>query len=95
MILLRKYRDNYGYVLVLCDKDLYGKTFEEGEFVLELNEFFKGDEREKIDEKDFEDIYFIYAVGEESINILKEKRIIEEKDIKKIAGIPYTFIIYL
>ena len=95
MILLRKYRDNYGYVLVLCDKDLYGKKFEEGEFVLELNEFFKGDEREKIDEKDFEDIYFIYAVGEESINILKEKRIIEEKDIKKIAGIPYTFIIYL
>ena len=95
MILLRKYRDNYGYVLVLCDKDLYGKTFEEGEFVLELNEFFKGDEREKVDEKDFEDIYFIYAVGEESINILKEKRIIEEKDIKKIAGIPYTFIIYL
>ena len=95
MILLRKYRDNYGYVLVLCDKDLYGKTFEEGEFVLELNEFFKGDEREKIDEKDFEDIYFIYAVGEESINILKEKRIIEEKDVKKIAGIPYTFIIYL
>jgi len=95
MILLRKYRDNYGYVLVLCDKDLYGKTFEEGEFVLELNEFFKGDERERIDEKDFEDIYFIYAVGEESINILKEKRIIEEKDIKKIAGIPYTFIIYL
>jgi len=95
MILLRKYRDNYGYVLVLCDKDLYGKKFEEGEFVLELNEFFKGNEREKIDEKDFEDIYFIYAVGEESINILKEKRIIEEKDIKKIAGIPYTFIIYL
>ena len=95
MILLRKYRDNYGYVLVLCDKDLYGKKFEEGEFVLELNEFFKGNEREKIDEKDFEDIYFIYAVGEGSINILKEKRIIEEKDIKKIAGIPYTFIIYL
>ena len=95
MILLRKYRDNYGYVLVLCDKDLYGKTFEEGEFVLELNEFFKGDEREKIDENDFEDIYFIYAVGEESVNILKEKRIIEEKDIKRIAGIPYTFVIYL
>ena len=95
MILLRKYRDNYGYVLVLCDKDLYGKKFEEGEFVLELNEFFKGYEREKIDEKDFEDIYFIYAVGEESVNILKEKKIIDEKDIKRIAGIPYTFVIYL
>ena len=95
MILVKKYRDSYGYVLVLCDKNLYGKRFEEGEFVLELNEFFNGEEREKVDEKDFDDIYFIYAVGEESINILKEKRIIEEKDIKKIDGIPYTFIIYL
>jgi hypothetical protein len=95
MILVKKYRDSYGYALVLCDKNLYGKKFEEGEFVLELNEFFKGEEREKVDEKDFEDIYFIYAVGEESINILKEKKIIEEKDIKRIAGVPYTFVIYL
>jgi hypothetical protein len=67
MILVKKYRDSYGYVLVLCDKNLYGKKFEEGEFVLELNEFFNGEEKEKIDEKDFEDIYFIYAVGEESV----------------------------
>ncbi len=95
MILVKKYRDNYGYVLVLCDKSLYGKKFEEGEFVLELNEFFNGEEKEMIDEKDFEDIYFIYAVGEESINILKEKKIIDERDIKRIAGIPYTFVIYL
>jgi len=95
MILVRKYRDSYGYVLVLCDKNLYGKKFEEGEFVLELNEFFNGEEKEKIDEKDFEDIYFIYAVGEESINMLKEKKIIDERDIKRIAGIPYTFVIYL
>jgi Uncharacterized conserved protein len=95
MILVKKYRDSYGYVLVLCDKNLYGNRFEEGEFVLELNEFFKGEERERVDEKDFDDIYFIYAVGEESLNILKEKKIIEEKDIKRIAGIPYTFIIYL
>ena len=49
---------------------------------------------DEINEKDI-DIYFIYAVGEESINILKEKKIIEEKDIKRIAGIPYTFVIYL
>ncbi|MFZ8801011.1 MAG: DUF424 family protein [Candidatus Nanopusillus sp.] len=95
MILVKKYRDSHGYVLVLCDKNLYGKKFEEGEFVLELNEFFNGEEKEMIDEKDFEDIYFIYAVGEESINILKEKKIIDEKDIKRIAGIPYTFVIYL
>jgi len=95
MILVKKYRDSYGYVLVLCDKNLYGKKFEEGEFVLELNEFFNGEEKEMINEKDFEDIYFIYAVGEESINILKEKKIIDERDIKRIAGIPYAFVIYL
>jgi hypothetical protein len=95
MILVKKYRDSYGYVLVLCDKNLYGKKFEEGEFVLELNEFFNGEEKEMIGEKDFEDIYFIYAVGERAINILKEKKIIDEKDIKRIAGIPYTFVIFL
>jgi len=74
MILVKKYRDSYGYVLVLCDKNLYGKRFEEGEFVLELNEFFKGEERERVDEKDFDDdIYYICSWGRIYKYIKREK----------------------
>ncbi|BFI73369.1 hypothetical protein YN1_3560 [Nanoarchaeota archaeon] len=95
MILVKKYRDNNGNVIVLCDKDLYGKKFEEGELILNINDFFKGEERENINEEEIEDCYFIYAVGEESIKILKEKNIINDNDIKRIKGIPYVFVLFI
>ncbi len=75
MILVKKYRDSYGNVLVLCDKDLYGKKFEEGDLILDINDFFKGEEKENISEEEINDSYFIYAVGEESIKILKDLEI--------------------
>ena len=95
MIWVKKYRDNYGEVVVLCDKDLYGKRFEEGEFVLEINDFFKGEEKENISDEDIKDCYFIYAVGEKSVKILKEKNIISDEDVKRIKNIPYVFVLLI
>jgi hypothetical protein len=95
MILVRKYRDNYGEVIVLCDKDLYGKKFEDGDFVLEINDFFKGEEKENISDEEINNCYFIYAVGEKSVKILKDKKLIDDNDVKRIKNIPYVFLLLL
>ncbi|MGB9674955.1 MAG: DUF424 family protein [Nanopusillaceae archaeon] len=92
---MRKYKDMYGDVIVLCDKDLYGKVFEEGDKILNINEFFKGEERENVSKEEIESSYFVYAVGRESINILKKYNFIEESDVKTIKGIPYVFLMFL
>ena len=95
MILVRKYRDNYGDVLILCDKELYGKRFEEGDLVLDINDFFKGEERENISDEEINGCYFIYAVGEKSVRILKEKKIIDDNDVKRIKNIPFVFVLFV
>lgn len=80
-------------ILILSDKDLYGKKFEEGEFILEINEFFVGEEIEKVNIKELYKYDVIYAVGEESINMLVDSGIIDKKDAKYIKGVPYVYIL--
>ncbi|BBL45203.1 hypothetical protein MJ1_0023 [Nanobdella aerobiophila] len=92
---IRTYTDNYGKVVIISDKDLFGKKFEQDDMVIEINEFFKGDEIDDINIKDLEDAYLLYAVGENTINRLKDINIIKEEDIKKIKNIPYTFLMFL
>ena len=43
-----KIHTSYRYVVAICDSDLLGKKFEEGQFQLDVKEsFFKGEEKPK------------------------------------------------
>jgi len=96
MIYLKKIFSEKGLIVVLCDRDLYGKEFVEGDVVLNINEFYKGEEVNDIDEKTLEDAILINAIGKESIEILIKRSIINEEDLKEVRyvqGIPYVFIV--
>jgi len=100
MIYLKVYHSLNGKIITLCDKELLGMKINDNSIELTIGEFYKG---ELIDEKDFdkinfEDVISIHAIGEKSINLLKNKGIIKEEDekqIKYIQGIPILLIFYV
>lgn len=90
--IIKSYRD----VVAICDAELIGKKFEEGDFQLEVKEsFFKGEitEEEKAVEimKDMrlEDATF-NIVGERSIALAIKSGIIKEENVRKISGVPFA-----
>jgi hypothetical protein len=96
MIYVREIKSPDGIILILCDKDLYGKEIREGEVVLKINKFYKGKEVKDLETEILEKAYLINAIGKESINILMEKKILDQEDLKNIKyvkNVPYVFII--
>ena len=86
-------------VVAVCDSDLIGKKFEEGEIQLDVKEgFYKGEDvsREKAIEimKDMakEDATF-NIVGKESVDAAIEAEIISQEGVKKIEGISFALIL--
>ena len=94
-----KIHKTYRDVIAICDAELLGKNFEEGNFQLNLKEsFYKG---ENIDEKKAiqiiqnqsrEDATF-NIVGEKSISCALKAGITNKQGIKKIQGIPYSLVL--
>ena len=88
-----KIHKSYRNVITICDSDLLGKKFEEGNTQIELNEFFNGEEKsegkilEIIENASREDATF-NIVGEKSVALALKAGIIDKKGIKKIQGIP-------
>ena len=90
MIIAKIHTRNETSILALCDPEILGKKFEEGDLQLDLtSNFYKGEE---IDENEihFEKYEIINAVGEKSVNLLLKNKLIDQDKIIKIAGIPHA-----
>lgn len=92
---IKSYRD----VVAICDKELLGKKFEEGEFQIDVKEnFFLGKE---VSEKEIIEIINDMAkedatfniVGENSVNLVLKTGIINKEGIKTIQGIPVALVL--
>ena len=90
---------SYRNVIAICDTNLLGKTFEQGEKQIFVKEsFYKGEERTPEETinimKDMtkEDSTF-NIVGEQSIETALKAKIISKKHIKKIKDIPYALVL--
>jgi hypothetical protein len=97
--MLVKIIPSYRDIVVICDKNLVGKKFEEGEFQLDIKEdFFKGEETSEEKTIDImqdmvkEDAIF-NIVGEQSINTALKAGIISKEGIRKIQEIPFAFLL--
>jgi len=89
----------YREVVAICDEDLLGKRFEDGNKMIDVKEsFFKG---EKIEEPELFELMQELAksdatfniVGEQSVRIALKAGIITKEGIKKIKGIPYALVL--
>ena len=100
-----KIHKTYRYVFAVCDSDLIGRTFEEGNFQLEVKEnFFKGDilkGTSEISEKDLINLMQKFSAEDATFNIVGEKSvkaglkagIISKEGIKKIQGVPFALVL--
>ncbi|MBR9689914.1 MAG: DUF424 family protein [Candidatus Altiarchaeota archaeon] len=83
-------------VLAIADADLMGKNFEEGDLVLSIGSFYKG---ELVDETEIQTLLdgvnVINAVGKESTKILVKNGLAVEDAIKSVAGIPHLQVFVL
>jgi len=95
--IIKSYRD----VVAICDSELLGKKFEEGDFQLDVKEgFYKGDE---MNNKQVSDIIRKMALEDATFNIVGEKSvalaintgIITREGIKSIQGIPFAMVLIL
>ena len=92
VMIVKKHVSNRKLVLAVCDSEILGRKFEEGDLQLDLtSNFYKGEEKK---EEELLDLlkrgYVANIVGEKSIEILVRKGIIKSKEVKKISGVPYT-----
>ena len=97
--MLVKIQKSYRDIVAICDSDLLGKKFEEGNKQIDIKEsFYKGEEKNKedalkiIQDMSKEDATF-NIVGKESVNTALEAGIISKEGIKKIKGIPFALVL--
>lgn len=78
-------------ILAICDKNLLGKKFFDGELQLEVNEFYNGEEmREEKILEELKDANIVCLIGEESIKFGLKHKLISEGNIIKVKGVPHA-----
>ena len=97
--MLVKIHKSYRDIIAICDSELLGKKFEQGEKVLDVREnFYNGDKKTEAEiteiMKDFskEDATF-NIVGKKSINTALKAGIISKQGIKKVQGVPFALVL--
>ena len=77
-------------LVAVCDSDLLGQVFEEGNKQLDLRtDFYNGEKKSKKDVADLiRNADLVNLVGEKAIKAGMIEELFEEKDVKRIAGIP-------
>lgn len=97
--MLIKIHNSYRTIVAICDSNLIGKTFEEGDRQIKITEnFFKGEEKsekeilELIELGSCED-YTFDIIGKESIALALKSGLIKKDGIVTIQGIPVALVL--
>jgi len=80
-------------VVVLCDKDLIGKRFEENGLQLDLaSNFYRGEEMEESRILDLLRMPgSLNIVGKKAVDFCIRNGLVDQTHIKKIADVPFAF----
>ncbi len=84
-------------ILAVCDEDIIGQTFEEGDLQFIVSEtFYKGEKKSDQETLDLVKNYDnINMVGKKIIKLAIENEIISEEDVVYIQGIPHIQLLGL
>jgi uncharacterized protein len=96
---LIKVHKTYRWVVAICDADLVGKKFEEGNRQLDVSKnFFEGD---SVDFDEFndrvgkcldEDATF-FIIGEKSIKMSKDVGLIDSAGVGEVDSVPFALVL--
>ena len=86
------HKRNEKTIVAVCDSELLGKVFEEGEAVLDLtSSFYRGDE---VSEREAGDLVrnadIVNLVGKKAVALGLLEDVIEEATVKVVLGVPYA-----
>ena len=92
MVTVKIHKKDGKIIAAVCDSDLVGKMFEEGDLQLDLTgDFYKGEEKDISDAGDMiRNADHVNLVGKESIELGIKEGVIEEGNVKIIKGIPHA-----
>ena len=89
---IKVYKDGDDLLVACCDEDIKGKTFEEGDLILDVMESFYCDEF--LDESEvrllLQKATIVNIVGEEAVKLAVGEGIIEEGSILRVKGVPHA-----
>lgn len=90
-MIVKLHESENGTVVAVCDSDLIGQKFEDGDLQLDLtSDFYKGEEKADGEIGDLlRNAYVLNIVGEKSVALALKEGIIDEANIKNISGVPY------
>ncbi|MBI2671142.1 DUF424 family protein [Candidatus Woesearchaeota archaeon] len=81
-------------ILAVCDEDIIGRVFEEGDLQLKVSEYFfygeKKSEKEVL--KLIEEFENVNLVGKKTIKLALDNNIISKENVITIRGIPHVQI---
>lgn len=92
-MIAKQHKTNDGrLILAVCDSELVGKKFVQGDLQLDLSsDFYKGEEKTEQEIcKMFKTAYIVNLVGEKSVNLAIKEKIIDKEHIIKIDNIPHA-----
>jgi len=94
LIVAKKHELERTIVLGVCDKELLGKEFEEGELCFTVSKRFFGESEVTTEEliELFEEADSINLFGNKCVSIAKEQGLINENKVISISGIKHVQI---
>ena len=95
-IIVKKHITHDGQIIMaMCDEDILGNSFEEGEAVLDLtSEFYKGEAISEEERNEMADeAHLINAAGKESVAWVIKRGLADEENIIRIHGVPNVQIL--
>lgn len=88
----RAYDTDQGLLVAVCDEDLVGRTFRDGEVRLEVSEDFYGDDnaaREEVVEG-LRDAAIANLVGEGAVEAGVEAEVVDTENVLYVDGVPHA-----
>ena len=91
-MIVKIHKSQNGKVVAICDSDILGKKFEEGDKQLDLTSSFYQGKEKSVDEiiEIFKSAYIINLVGKNSVQLGIQAKIIDPKHVIEINGIPHA-----
>jgi uncharacterized protein len=90
---VKKYEAQNEVVVAVCDKELIGKIFREGELVLDLEKYSSFYVGELASEKEaialMDSATSINLVGEKAVGLAIKKRLAKKGSEKRVQGVPH------
>ncbi|MFC1686826.1 DUF424 family protein [Nanoarchaeota archaeon] len=92
MFIVKIHQGPHGQILVVSDKEIIDKKFEEGKLQLDLTkDFYKGKEmtEEEVKEK-VKEFYILHLTGEKTIQLFEKLELVENEKVLVIKGVPHA-----